>query len=485
MVDNEGSKTPDECKKYHRDMAAFHMACAVSLDFDLRIVTELYGHNEQELMEMKKFLLLKTIKDDIGSLPKMSPSEKIEEMWIDFLKFPVLYHDFCNKLIEAKSIRDDDAANKYIIIDHIHLSDPINTSETFKKTLYEYNHFFEYSATGELWRNPFSSDNVAVQSPKLASTASNFNTNDDTDQDVLISDNVAVQSPPSAFELASAALNFKTHDDTVQREETSEKRLGYLPKEEEEEDDEIMKWSQKYENSNKKNHVKLKATRGRPRRSISAPEKRGRSDSVTYENSIRTAPEKRGRSDSVTYENSIRTRTRSNSITSQNEKQGDYHTRTRTRSNSITSQNEKEGDYHKRTRTRSNSINSVSSSEVTEKEVVITDANKKKKKLIVAKDTANKKREDRKNNDNFANNGKIVAEKHLYYCNENDTCVKICSSWSIDCNVDELIRLNSPYRGVKLNKRTKFKAGTALRINDSVENPGSILVETDDDEEED
>ena len=62
----------------------------------------------------------------------------------------------------------------------------------------------------------------------------------------------------------------------------------------------------------------------------------------------------------------------------------------------------------------------------------------------------------------------------MYYCLENDTCVTICSSLTIAGGVDELIRLNSPYNGVKVTKKTKFKAGTALRINESVENPGAV-----------
>jgi hypothetical protein len=45
--------------------------------------------------------------------------------------------------------------------------------------------------------------------------------------------------------------------------------------------------------------------------------------------------------------------------------------------------------------------------------------------------------------------------------------------------------LNSPYEGTKVTKKTKFKAGTRLRINESVENPGADLVEADGDDEDD
>ena len=105
--------------------------------------------------------------------------------------------------------------------------------------------------------------------------------------------------------------------------------------------------------------------------------------------------------------------------------------------------------------------------------------------VIETKEPVHKNLRDRKRKINFMNNGRIVADEHLYYCNENDTCVTICGSWYIVGGADELIRLNSPYYGTKLTKRTKFKAGTRLRINESVENPGADLLEAAEDDEDD
>ena len=91
------------------------------------------------------------------------------------------------------------------------------------------------------------------------------------------------------------------------------------------------------------------------------------------------------------------------------------------------------------------------------------------KELIVTKEPAHINR----NRENNPNNGRVVTEEHLYYCNGNDTCVTIYSSFTINGGVDEFTRLNSPYKGVKVTKKTKFKAGTALRIDKSAENPGA------------
>lgn len=390
-MERERPRTPDQCKVYHTEMATFHMACAQRMDFDLSVITKWFGHSEQELLELKKFLVLKSTKQDIGTAPMMSPSTKIEQMWNDFLKFPGLYHRFCYDLVIMKSQRDENGYSditQYNIIDHVPLCDPVHTNDTFNVTLREYERFFDYSPPGEIWSNPFSSEHrnvIASPQPQL----------------------VGIQSSVSTEEMPSRSNS------------ASKKRLGFLPKEEEEED-EIMMWSQKYdedkkremesskvnESSNMSNDVKLKTN---PRFGVktttsSGGGKRGRSNSV------------------VAHEESTRPRTRSNSVTSEGEKE-------------------------------------VADS-------IGKDAkDKKKKKLIVTKQSAIK--------NHNPNNGRVVAEENLYYCNENDTCVTICSSISVAGGVDELIRLNSPYNGVKVTKKTKFKAGTALRINESVENPGA------------
>lgn len=391
-MERERPVTPDQCKEYYTEMATFYMACAQRMDFDLSIMTKWFGHSEQELLELKKFLVLKSAKQDIGTVPMMSPSVKIEQMWNDFLKFPGLYHKFCYDLVIMKSQRNENGyteITQYNIIDHVLLCDPIHTNATFNATLREYERFFEYSPPGEIWSNPFSSEEHRIEEHR----------------NVIASPQLVVASTE---EMPSRSYNI------------SKKRLGFLPKEEEEED-EIMKWSQQYDEDKKRemessnvkessnnNDVKIKTNpRFGVKISSSGGGKRGRSNSIAAD------------------EQSIR-------------------------------------------RTRSNSVTSVSSSE----EVIANGKHakdKKKKKLIVTKEPGNKKRN---HNDN-PNNGRIVTEKQLYYCLENDTCVTICSSLTIDGGVDELIRLNSPYNGVKVTKKTKFKAGTALRINESVENPGA------------
>ena len=98
-------------------------------------------------------------------------------------------------------------------------------------------------------------------------------------------------------------------------------------------------------------------------------------------------------------------------------------------------------------------------------------------------DEGTKSKNKRKSTSNM--NGKIAESEHLYYCNEDDTCSSICASWSIVGGVDELIRLNSPYHGTKVGKRTKFRAGTALRIDDTVENPGADVLRDEVEEEDD
>ena len=69
--------------------------------------------------------------------------------------------------------------------------------------------------------------------------------------------------------------------------------------------------------------------------------------------------------------------------------------------------------------------------------------------------------------------GKIVTKENVYYCREDDTIPLICESWPIVGGVDTLLRLNTPYGGSKVSKKTRFKAGTKLRINDLVPNPGA------------
>jgi hypothetical protein len=392
-MERERPVTPDQCKEYYTEMATFYMACAQRMDFDLSIMTKWFGHSEQELLELKKFLVLKSAKQDIGTVPMMSPSVKIEQMWNDFLKFPGLYHKFCYDLVIMKSQRNENGyteITQYNIIDHVLLCDPVHTNATFNATLREYERFFEYSPPGEIWSNPFSSEehrNV-IASPQL----------------------VGIHSVASTEEMPSRSYNI------------SKKRLGFLPKEEEEED-EIMKWSQQYDEDKKREMESLKVNES-PNKSNDVKVKSPPRFGVKISSS--SGGGKRGRSNSIAAdEQSIR-------------------------------------------RTRSNSVTSVSSSE----EVIANGKHakdKKKKKLIVTKEPAIKK----SNHKNNPNNGKIVAEENLYYCLENDTCVTICSSLTIDGGVDELIRLNSPYNWVKVTKKTKFKAGTALRINELVENPGA------------
>lgn len=266
-MERERPVTPDQCKEYYTEMATFYMACAQRMDFDLSIITKWFGHSEQELLELKKFLVLKSAKQDIGTVPMMSPSVKIEQMWNDFLKFPGLYHKFCYDLVIMKSKRNENGyteITQYNIIDHVLLCDPVHTNATFNATLREYERFFEYYPPGEIWSNPFSSEehrNV-IASPQL----------------------VGRQSVVSTEEMPSRSYS------------ASKKRLGFLPKEEEEED-EIIAWSQKYDEDKKReeNNIKIKTN---PRFSSSGGGKRDRSNSVTAD------------------EKSIRTRTRSNSVVS-------------------------------------------------------------------------------------------------------------------------------------------------------------------------
>lgn len=302
MVDRERPTTPDQCKKYHTDMAAFHMACADRLDIDLSVITKWYGHTEQELLELKKFLLLKSIKNDVGLIPTMSPSEKVEEMWIDFMKFPSLYHKFCSTLVEIKGVREDDGEvhiTQYSIIDHIPLRDPINTYTTFKNTLREYNHFFDYSAMGELWRNPFSSDNndsdleISPKSPRLRqSSASTRQSSASTkylgSSNIDKEKNHDIGSVENSCESKSKKrLGFEPVE--ISSESKSKKRLGFLPKEEEEED-EIMKWSKEYDGKVREKEELLIRPKTSPRFGVKissssngggAQEKRGRNNSIT------------------------------------------------------------------------------------------------------------------------------------------------------------------------------------------------------------
>ena len=395
-MERERPRTPDQCKEYHTEMATFHMACAQRMDFDLSVITKWFGHSEQELLELKKFLVLKSTKQDIGTVPMMSPSTKIEKMWNDFLKFPGLYHKFCYDLVIMKSQRDENGYSnitQYNIIDHVPLCDPVHTNATFNFTLREYERFFDYSPPGEIWSNPFSSENRnVIASPQL----------------------VGRQSSVSTEEMPSRSYS------------ASKKRLGFLPKEEEEED-EIIAWSQKYDEDKKREMESSKAE-----------------ESPNKSNDVKMKTNPRFDVKISTLSNGGGKRVRSNSIAAYEE--------------SI------------RTRTRSNSVNSVTSKEETEMKVNGNgkDANKRKKKLVSKEHTKNRKH---KSN---PNNGRVVTEESLYYCNENDTCIKICSSISVEGGVDELIRLNSPYDGVIVTKKTKFKAGTALRINESVENPGDV-----------
>lgn len=371
-MERERPKTPDQCKEYHKEMAAFHMACAHRMDFNLNVVTKWFGHSEQELLELKKFLVLKSTKQDIGDIPMMTPSVKIEQMWNNFLKFPSLYHKFCHDLVMMKFREDDSGYSEilqYNIIDHVPLCDPVHTNATFNVTLREYERFFDCSPPKEIWCNPFLSGSSQL---------------------------IGKHSVASPEEMPCRS--------SVSQSASSIKRFGFLP--EEENDDDIIEWSQKYnedkkhgmvltnENSNKNNDVEIKAI---PRFGVKISSSSGGG--------------KRERSNSVV-------------------------------------------------RTRSNSVTSVSSSDeaiVHDKRII------KKKKKLVTKESSNKN----------PNNGRIVSEEHLYYCLENDTCSSICSSFTINGGVDELIRLNSPYNGVKVTKKTKFKAGTALRIDESVENPGA------------
>ena len=169
-MNRERPRTPDQCEAYHEEMASFHMACKNCIRFDLRDITKYYGHHEQDILELKKFLILKSTLKDIGREPKISPSEKIEEMWGDFLKLPVLYHTYCSDLVELqysgrRKDNGDLEISQYSVIDHVPLSDPIHTSATFNNTLREYSRFFLYEANGEVWRNP----HHVVVSPELLS----------------------------------------------------------------------------------------------------------------------------------------------------------------------------------------------------------------------------------------------------------------------------------------------------------------------------
>ena len=244
-MERERPRTPEQCKEYHQEMASFHNACAQRVDFDLSSLKKWFGHSDEELLELKKFLVLKSTKQDIGPVPTLTPSEKIEEMWVDFLKFPSLYHEYCCDLVELKKIRNDNdglEVTRPKIIDHVLLRDPVHTYDTFQNTLREYERFFDYPPPEGVWRNPFEPEVAPIRtrpwyySPTPSvSSSSNTNTNPQNTGGggtIVMDDNVS----ESTF-----------NDEEPTNENRTKKRPEKKKTNDDEDDDEIVRWSTQYE----------------------------------------------------------------------------------------------------------------------------------------------------------------------------------------------------------------------------------------------
>ena len=261
--DRRRLRTPDQCREYHEEMAGFHMACASRLIFDLSLLTKTYGHTEQELLELKKFLVLKATKRDIGNIPLLCPSIKIEEMWVDFLKHPVLYHRFCRDLVDIRDDHNKDfkySMAEYNIIDHVPLDEPCNSYASFNNTMREYSKFFDYNASGELWRNPFPQRNLSppIQHTSVAShtpvaphpqvaphtpvaqhtpVASHTQVAPHT-KDYGNSSSSGYTTGPNGTMVPRSSLKKTTIDDDVVilSDSAKKRRFGYLPEDEEKEE---------------------------------------------------------------------------------------------------------------------------------------------------------------------------------------------------------------------------------------------------------
>lgn len=75
--------------------------------------------------------------------------------------------------------------------------------------------------------------------------------------------------------------------------------------------------------------------------------------------------------------------------------------------------------------------------------------------------------------------GHLYPSDHKYITQTNDTCETICRNFWIEGGPERLAFLNSPYNGVTLTTRHKFKKWTVLRVNDQIPNPGAISSDED------
>ena len=103
-------------------------------EFD-KLVPEHYG------LEIKKFLILKAINDDITTTPVLKPSRALDDLWIKFMTCIIEYMNFCESILQ-----------KNTVIQKISFEDTRNNPNGFKKAIHEFEKYFpQPSLSSDIW----------------------------------------------------------------------------------------------------------------------------------------------------------------------------------------------------------------------------------------------------------------------------------------------------------------------------------------------
>ena len=129
-----------EIQKFE-NLARFSVLCSKALKFKVHLP----DFSCDEVFEMKKFLLLKAFLSDIGKFVCLTPSDRINAVWIQFIMNPCEYYAFCDGIIDHDHMPD------VSVIDYVPLESEGHSKKTFSYTLQVYQEYFGYRPSGEIW----------------------------------------------------------------------------------------------------------------------------------------------------------------------------------------------------------------------------------------------------------------------------------------------------------------------------------------------
>jgi len=127
-----------EIQKFE-NLVSFSVICSQALKFKIRLP----DFSNDDVFEMKKFLILKAFIGDVGKFVCLTPSDIIDAVWQEFMLNPIEYYIFCDGIIQSEeNIR---------LIDYVPLNSNRHSKRKFTYTKQVYEEYFGYRPSGDIW----------------------------------------------------------------------------------------------------------------------------------------------------------------------------------------------------------------------------------------------------------------------------------------------------------------------------------------------